>query len=254
MAQQAESALKKLPFEGEYISAKNKKYREVVLLVPFFGARKPQMKRHVEFVNELGFDCVIYNLKKRPNSIGESYFSSQSLFGMKHIWADQIEKLLNEISGNKIVFAFSNPSASAIEAISRRNATDIKGLICDSGPSGELWKSILNYFTHEKPIHFLPLRLAATTYSTLTWNLQFLTAVSQDLEKIPSHFRILSIRGWKDKLISPNQIDKIFEPHPHLDWQKLGLPQAGHLNGLRDFRADYEPAVRQFLDSIATQI
>jgi len=242
------------PFHGELHKAPKKLFQETVLLVPFYGARKPSLKRHVEFLNELGYDVLIFDLYKDTRSLKVKLLSSNELMGVKHIWADQVEAMLNSIPGKKIVFAFSNPSASAIEAIAKRNATDIAGLVCDSGPSGDLLTSMVNYFTHEEPIHFFPLKWAAAAAMTFLWSPNFIQAIHSDLSQLPEGFKVLSIRGWKDKLIPAHFIDQVFEPHLNLDWQKLSLPQSGHLNGLRDFREEYELPVRQFLESISTSL
>ncbi len=34
-------------------------------------------------------------------------------------------------------------------------------------------------------------------------------------------------------------------------WKKLSLPEAGHLNGLRDFPSEYKPAVEDFLNQFS---
>jgi pimeloyl-ACP methyl ester carboxylesterase len=243
-----------LSFNGQWSRAPEKKFQEVVLLVPFWGGKKKNLRRHAELLNRLGFDCILFNLNDDFKNIATQFVSSKLNFGMKRVWADQIEALLNEIGGPKIVFSFSNPSASAIEAIARRSATDVTALICDSGPSGQFWSSMVNFFTFERPLPLFPLKAAAATAISFLWHPQFAKAIQQDLKAIPSGFRILSIRGWKDKLISPQMIDQVFEPNPHLDWQKLSLPQAGHLNGLKDFAEDYEPAVTQFLIEVATPL
>ncbi len=240
----------KLPFEGEWFRSRDKKFEEVVLLVPFWGAKKTNLKRHTEFLNRIGFDCVLFNLKDDLREATAHLLSSKMNFGLKHVWADQIESLLNEIGGTKIVFSFSNPSASAIEAIVRRNASDVRALICDGGPSGQFWNSMLNFFTVEKPLGLFPIRAAAATAISFLWHPQFSKAIHEDLQKFSQSVPILSIRGWKDKLITPQMIDDVFEPHKQLDWKKLSLPQAGHVTGLKDFAQDYEPAVKQFLDEI----
>jgi pimeloyl-ACP methyl ester carboxylesterase len=240
-----------LSFGGEFFAAKVKKYQETIVLVPFFGGQKHQLRRHSEFVGSIGFDSVIFDLKFNVDS---RLFTADARFGMKHIWADQIEKILSELPGRKILYAFSNPSASAIEAVARRGAADIAGLVCDSGPSGRLNQSMMNYYKFEKPIRLLPLRMLAAWAGTLVWNPQFLSAIHHDLEKLPKGFPILSIRGWKDVLISPDQIDLVFDAHPDLDWTKLSLPKAGHLNGLKDFRQDYVTPVETFLSKVATPL
>lgn len=237
-----------LSFNGEFLEASEKKFQETVVFVPFFGGRKPQLRRHSEFVRDLGFDSVLFDLKF---DIDVDIVSPNAGFGMKHVWADQIERVLNEVPGPKILYAFSNPSASAIEAIARRRAHEISGLICDSGPSAKLFWSMVNYFRFEKPVSFRPLRWASALTGTLAWSPDFTQAVHRDLLILPRGFRILSIQGWKDPLIPPDHIDKVFEPHPQIHWTRLGLPQAGHLNGLRDYYDQYVPPVTKFLHSIS---
>ena len=250
----SKSTLEHLPFYGEWFLAPKKKYKETILFVPFYGGHKTEMKRHRDFVNQLGYDCVLFHLMNGPKTISRSLFSSQINFGLKHIWCDQIERILTEIPGKKIIYAFSIPSASAIEAIARRKAIDIKGLVCDSGPSNSLWTSTASYFKGNSPLHFFPLRAVVATWVSLIWEPPFVTSLHEDLSKLPKNFRILSVRGWKDKLVSPEMIDATFEPHHQLNWQKMSLPQAGHINGLKKFASDYEPAVSQFLNEISTPI
>ena len=244
-----------LPFSGELFSAPQKKYEETIVLVPFFGGTKSMMKKHVDFANQQGYDVVAFTLKRFDlTSPKFTPFSSNQMLGLKHIWADQIESILNQIPGNKIVFAFSHPSASAIEAIVRRRAADVKGLVCDSGPSGNLLSSMYNYFTHFKQIKLIPLRALASLAMTVGWSPQFHSMIHGDLEKLPERFKLLSIRGWKDNIISAHDIDKVFEPHTNIDWQRLSLPQAGHLNGLKDFPEEYEAPVAEFMKSISTEL
>jgi pimeloyl-ACP methyl ester carboxylesterase len=242
-----------LPFSGELFRAPEKKFNETMVLVPFFGGTKSMLRRHVDFLNKIGYDVVAFTLKNLEYTSPKfTLFSANQLLGVKHIWADQVEAILNQIPGNKILFAFSNPSASAIEAIVRRNATDVTGLVCDSGPSGHLLSSMYNYFSHYSPIKLIPLRALAALAMTLSWSPQFHSIVHGDLEKIPDGFKILSIRGWKDNIIPAHDIDKVFEPHLNVDWQRLSLPQAGHLNGLKDFAEEYETPVAEFLKGISS--
>ncbi|MFN7825640.1 MAG: hypothetical protein ACK5P6_09785 [Pseudobdellovibrionaceae bacterium] len=242
----------KLPFHGDLLRAPHKKYQETVVLVHFYGARKSSLKRHIEWLNEIGYDCVFFELLDTPKKVKTFLFSSQLNFGIKNIWTDQIEAILNTIPGKKIIFSFSNPSAAAIAAIVRRGAFDISALICEGGPSGDLWKSFYNYFTYEQPLKFYPLIAGAATLTNILWHPHSNEQLQHAVAQLPQSFPILSIRGWKDPLISPQMIDKVFEKHSHLDWQKLSLPLGGHLNGLKDFPHEYKPAVEQFMKEHAT--
>lgn len=243
-----------LPFAGVLHPAAKKTRNEIVLVVPFYGAERHQLKRHIQFLNDQGFDCVDFELDDDIRKFYKAFSRTDGRFGFKEIWTDQIERMLNELPGRKIVFAFSNPSASAIEAIARRHGSDINGLIIDSGPSGDLFESLINFYKHETKIPFYPLRVAAAFGTTLVWHPQYRTIMAADLAKFPSSLKVLSIRGWKDKLITPKMIDEIFEGHKQIDWQKLSLPQAGHLNGLKDFPEEYVPKVAEFLKSISTPV
>lgn len=224
-----------------------KKFQETILFVPFFGAHANSLQRHMDLVAGLGFDSVTFELMDDWGAALTQIISSKGQLGLKHVWADQIENLLNSIPGKKIVYSFSNPTASAFEAIAHRNAWDISAMICDGGPSGQLTKSMLKFFSVEKPVPSLFLRMILAGVSANMWSPHYKTAISQDLDKFPKGFRLLSIRGWKDPLISPEMIDKVFEGHDQIDWEKLSIPEGKHLNGLKDFPEQYVPKVQSFL-------
>ena len=247
---------------GELFKSPQKKYKEVIFFVHFYEGNKRALRRHIEFVNELGFDAFAFNLKGgryrwrdiKRNPQVDFPLSKKNAFGIKHVYADQIEMMLNQVAGDKIIFAFSNPSASAIEAMARRNCSDVKALICDSGPSAKFIQSAYNLYTHDWKLKPLPLRVALTPFLSFGWSLHLHRDIHLDLSRFPQNFPILSIRGWKDPLIPPDHIDRVFEPHSNIQWQKLSLPEAGHLNGLKDFADEYQPGVQRFLSEVATRV
>jgi hypothetical protein len=261
------------PYDGRFFKSRNKKYEETVLFIPFFGAVQRELARHVKLVNDLGYDCVTFDLEKTPALLNFSKgfltpvlnlketvstlklpISSKMKFGLKHVFADQIENMLNLIPGKKIIFAFSNPSGAAIEALARRHCLDVTGLICDSGPSGKFVESFANLAKYDWKINALLLRYSLAPFFSYAWSPHLHKDIHADLDKFPKGFKILSIRGWKDRLIPPDHIDAIFDPHPDLDWRKLSLPEADHLVGLRDFRTEYVPAVQAFMREISTPL
>lgn len=244
----------KYPLDAELFPSEKQRYKETVVIVPFFGSQKAQLQRHIGLFNDLGFNVVTYDQSFTSLTILPQIMSSSQGLGFKHVWGDQIEGLLNAITGDKIIFAMSNPASGAIEAIGRRHGIDIKGLICDGGPTARFFKSIVNYLKTEEPLPTQVLRFGVAGLMTALWSPDFSKTLERDLKRFPKDFPILSIRGWKDHLIAPNHIDMVFEPHPHLQWQKLSLPEADHLNGLRDYPDDYRPAVRAFLEQVATVI
>ena len=225
--------------------------KPTIIFVPFFGGKPPSLQRHFDYVESLGFSHKFVHLTFHIGKFLTKPVSARAhRFGMKSVWADQIEKVLNETPGKKIIFSFSNPTAGAIEAIVRRNAQDILGLIADGGPSGEMWTSIMGYYTYERHLPTWPLRAAAAMFSAFVMEPDFKNLSQKDLSHFPDGFPVLSIRGWKDPLISPRQIDLIFDRHQQIKWQKLSLPEGGHLNGLRDFPNEYKTGVERFLQQI----
>ncbi|MGZ3797988.1 MAG: hypothetical protein ACXVB1_16575, partial [Pseudobdellovibrionaceae bacterium] len=192
---------------------------------------------------------------KLKEALAETFklpISSQMKFGLKHVYADQIENMLNLIPGKKIVFAFSNPGGAAIEALARRRCADVTGAIFDSGPSFKFVESFANVAKYNWNINPLALRYILAPILSYTWSPHLHKDLHHDLQLFPKGYKILSIRGWKDRLIPPDHIDAVFEPYSHLDWRKLSLPEADHLLGLRDHRKEYAPVVEKFLREIST--
>lgn len=262
-----------LPYEGRFFKARNKKFAETVLFVPFFNATQRELARHVKFVNDLGYDCVVFDLQKTPAILDFSHgvwtpikkwkklqetlklpISSHMKFGLKHVYADQIENILNLIPGNKITFSFSNPGGATIEAMARRKCLDVKAAIFDSGPSGKFVESFVNLCKYDWKIDFWPFRYLIAPLLSYAWSPHLHHDITKHLDEFPKGYKILSIRGWKDRLIPPDHIDILFEPHSELDWRKLSLPEADHLIGLRDFRNEYALVVEKFMEEVATPL
>lgn len=250
----AEFANQELPFEGEFFLARNKKFEELIFFVHFYEGSKKQLLRHIRLVNSWGFDAFAFQLSGTLQDLKELNFpiSAKGKFGTKHIYADQIEHLLNLIPGQKIMFTFSNPSASAIEAMARRGCSDTVAMVCDSGPTARFLPSAQKLFTHNYNVKPWALTWALAPFLSVGWSPFFHRDLVPDLNTFPEGFKILSIRGWKDELIPPNHIDEVFEPHTQLHWSKLSIPDAYHLKGLRDFKSEYAPGLERFLNSVAT--
>jgi hypothetical protein len=262
-----------LPYNAQLFKAKTKKFEETVLFVPFFEAKPKDLLRHIRLVNQLGYNAVIFELYQTPAILDFSKglltplkhwkklrktwklpINANMQFGLKHIYADQIESLLNLLPGKKIIYAFSNPSGAAIEAVARRHAVDVTGMICDSGPSGKFVDSFMNLAKHDWKIDSSLLRMSLAPLLSLAWSPKLHKDIGPDLDSLPGGFKILSIRGWKDLLVPPFHIDAIFERQENVAWQRLSLPAAGHLVGLRDFPEEYIPPVTKFLAEVSTPL
>lgn len=222
-------------------------------MVPFFGGTKTHLKRHIEFVEELGFEVhfVPLPLPKRLLSLESISFARKWVgtrrgLGLRYSWAKEIHKALDRIPGKKIVYSFSAPTASAIHAIAHRKQKDVVALIADSGPPYHSVLPFWNYFTHQLPVNKLARGPAAVAALAL-WGGEHAAMLDRDLAKLPKDFPILSIRGWKDPLVSPSMINRVFSSHQQLHTEILALPEGAHLNGLKDFPETYCPRVEGFL-------
>jgi len=238
--------------QGEYLKAQKKRFEEIIVFVPFYFGHKENMKRHAALVNEIGFDCVIFNLTMNTFKAGLQFpFNLRNGWGIKHLWAQEITKILDAFSGNKIIYSFSNPTSAALEAIELRQAKDIKALICDGGPFYDLLSCNWNFFTKESQIPTLPAKLFASFYGRIIWSIHHERELAKSFDSFPEKFPVLSIRGWQDALVPPTSIEKAFKKHPQLDLEILNLPQGGHMDGLKKFPEVYKPKVQNFLESVA---
>lgn len=245
-----------LPYQGEFFFAHNRKHQELIFFVHFYEGSKRKLLRHIRFVNQLGFDAFAFNLSGDFRDLEKFKLpiTPNKKFGLKHSYAYQVQTLLELIPGKKIVYSFSNPSASAIEAIRAINFKDIQGLICDSGPSGHFNRSGFNLFSTELRDRvnfkfFLMLPLISLSWSPfMHWD------VRGDLKKFPQGFPIFTIEGGKDNIIPPHHIEAIFQGLHNLHWEKVLINEAQHLTGLRDCKAEYEPPVADFLQRIGTNL
>lgn len=236
--------------------AQKRLFEETIVFVPFFFGKKEQLKKHAEMVTAMGFNCVTFTLSFQLPTVAKKIpYSKKHGWGLKHIWTEEITSVLDSISGNKIIFSFSNPTSSTLEAIAARDASDIKALVCDGGPFYDLWKCNWNFFTYESPFKLiLPAKFGAGVYAYLLWTQNHEKELCRDLKKLPKNFPILSIRGWLDPLVPTSSIEKAFEKHKQLDLEVLNLPEGKHLDGLKNFPEVYTDHVGKFLSQVATKI
>ena len=241
------------PFDAELMPAKNRRYFETVVLVHHFGGSRRTVLRHARLLNDLGFDCLRFDLIFHHSKPQKNLPITADLkFGVRHVWSDQIESILNALPGRKILYTFSMPSSSAFQAIAKRHGRDVSGIICDGGPFLQMHKCLWNLYEHEYKVENRLMRASFTGASLVLWGLAFKKQMKEALEDIPQGFPVLSIRGWQDKLVPVSAIDEFFALQKNIDLETLALPEADHLAGLRDFPDEYIPRVEGFLKRIAT--
>jgi len=229
--------------QPRFYYAKNKKPGSaVVVFVHFYGGHQRILKRHIQMVNDFGFDAFAFNMPSRKD-LNIKLFEINR-FGLKHLYSKMITYFLDQIPGQKIIFSFSNPSASAIEAITDRlNRNDIQAFICDSGPSGKFMKSAWNLAIQQQQNPWL------MVFFSFFWSLFFHRDLKKQLKKWPEGFPVLSIRPLDDVVIPPDHIEEVFKGTSHLRIQ-VYLPKAGHLNALKLNPIEYTAQIENFLSTI----
>ncbi len=217
----------------------------LIVFVHFYGGHQKVLKRHIQLVNELGFDAFAYNM---PDFAGPKLTLSlyyRKRFGLKHLYAHMLAFFLDQIPGPKIIFGFSNPSAAAIEVIYDRikeNKKDVVGLICDSGPSGAFLRSAWNLAIRVRGQYSL------LGFFSFFWSLRQHHEVDNQLKKFPKNFPLLSLRGGSDPIIPPWHIDLLLKKvEGYLRIKTVIFPEAGHLDALKKFPELYHQAVEEWL-------
>lgn len=232
-----------------YPSGNKKPGLPLVFFIHFYGGHQKVLKRHINLVNGLGYDAFCFNMPNFKQIEGSLWINGE--YGMKHLYADMIRFYLTQISGPKIIFSFSNPSASAIEIMSeyfkRGDGANITGFICDSGPSLAFIRSAWNLgvIVQKQPWLF--------TLFSFSWSWKFHLDLPSQLSYFPKDFPILSIRGEKDSVIPPWHIEKVFANSHLSNLQVLSLPEAGHLDGLKNFPEIYQEKITSWLKHIESK-
>jgi pimeloyl-ACP methyl ester carboxylesterase len=250
-ASSAPSMSKPLPFNAEILPAKNRRYAETVVFVHHFGGSRRTVLRHARMMNDLGFDVLRFDLlfnKTRP--LEELPITGDFRFGVRHIWANQIEAVLNTLPGKKIIYSFSMPSASVLEAMGRRSAQDVTAWICDGGPFLELLRCTWNLYQHQYKVESRILRAAFTALSASLWGFSFAEQMTKHFANLPPSFPVLSIRSWKDPLVPVSAIEAFFALPNRVDLEVISLPEGRHLDGLKRFPEEYIPRVEKFVKRV----
>jgi len=229
-----------------------RRYNATIVFVHHFGGNRSSVKRHQALVSTLGFDSIAFTLDvHNPAPWGKLPFVHRLAPGTRKRWVTDISETLNKVSGPKILYSFSFPSASAIEAFSQCPREEQVAWICDGGPFFHLAACMWNYYTYQEPTRLLPWR--ATKALMGMQSMDFLTLerdVTSAIQRLPARFPVLSIRYWQDVLVPIAAIDAVFRGHDHLSLETLSLPEAPHIGGLTAEPATYKSRVSQFLQRV----
>lgn len=228
------------------------RFKETIVFTPHFGGDLTSIRRHQEFFNQLGYETelVPYEFGIQKNAPSAIFYMKS---GVKGLWLDQLTETLDRIPGPKIIFSFSFPSCIVFQLMAEKPRADVKGWITDGGPFLWPWLGIKNYFKYTRQ-DLLKLQLFAVGAFgfVILGGPIYKWRINRWARNMPRTFPILSIRGGKDALVPEMSIEALFNLNKDMNLKVLRLPEAEHLQGLKQFPEKYRNAVVQFLTPLST--
>jgi pimeloyl-ACP methyl ester carboxylesterase len=209
------------------------------------------LARSIHLVHQLGLDAVWFPLMYNSLEFHALPPVASDGWGFGRVWTNQIARVLKSVQGPKILFTHSMPSNSAMVAVSE-NPQDVICWICDGGPFLRIFECVNNLFKK----HFkmkAPAAYLLSAFSIVWYGRDFQRSLPEKLLSLPTGFPVLSLRGEKDPLVSPEAIDDFFAAGTQLRLIKKSFPEGGHLDLLKRFPQEYEEAIRMFLISVSRQ-
>ncbi len=240
--------INRLPYNGKVHEPPELKSQVVFILVHHYGGNNRTLHRHIKLVNSMGYKAVSFELEgAHKQKMFIPPISKNFKWGLRHIWADRIEEILNCISGEKIIFTLSNPSYSALDAIYRLKAKNIKAIICDGGPFFDIYKSYWNLFTYAIRYNFL-IRIFQTFFGAIYWNtFNYKQNAKKYIKSFSDDIPLLSIRAEQDMLVAEKSIDKCLSTYNKKLITKIIIPEAAHLMGIKKNKKIYRQSILKFL-------
>jgi len=248
-----------LPFEGEYLHSPSKRHKEIVVFIHHFGGSKKTTRRHQKLILDEGYDCVIFNLYYHSFDSGLSQWKRVGKFfthfltfhkNFIHSWSFQLNEVLNQIPGQKILFSLSSPSTSVVGVLGHYKRTDIQGWVCDCGPFLDAWSCFRNYNSLLANIKnpFLLYLINASAF-VMFGGIGYKARMKSWLSQFPMNFPVLSLRCEKDLLVPPTSIDKFFNISNALRIFRHTFKDLGHLEGIKRAPQEYRQVLVQFLQA-----
>ena len=248
------SSVNSFPHEGEIFDPEHKKFEEIIVFIHWYGGHKKQLKRHIQFVNQLGFRACAFNLFPQPFKGSRILLKNPRIYftTLLSIWSRQVLEILSYIQKEKkILFSFSFSCNVVTQVFSK--IPNVTAVVFDGGPFSGVLENSWRYQSYQEPVKNPLLRVLAVMLWILFcgfFSLRF--KIHPALRKWPAGLPVLSFRVLKDVLVPPSSIDKILKPHSQLDLTVALIPKVQHLQGMK-FQPDfYQKILRQFLIKYST--
>lgn len=246
--------LNSFPHEGEIFNPKEKKFEEVIIFIHWYGGHKKQLKRHVQFVNELGFRAFVFNLFPQPFKGSRTLLKNPRTYFTPLLfrWSRQILDVLSYFENEKkILFGFSFGCNVMTQIFAK--VSNVTAVVFDGGPFSGILENSWRYQSYQEPVKNPLLRSMAVLLWILFCGFFILRLkIHSSLRKWPAGLPVLSFRAEKDLLVPPDSIDKVLKLHSQLNLTTALIQEVQHLQGMK-FQTDfYQKTLRQFLVKYGT--
>ncbi len=231
---------------------KDSYFRPVIALIHNFGGTEEHFLKHVQYLNQLGFDAVTFDLSWHKNGDRVIFFRR-----IRKAWSKEIKTALTEILQKRdiIVFTFSGLGACTFDAVAEllpRHRDKIKSLIFDSGPFDEYSTCVDRMLEYYYGIKTKWLRSALTKLLVFAWdpeNSQTTRQKIAEILKLKPELPVLSIEGARDKIVPIAFIQNCFEMirNTSQHFTQVIFELGGHLTSFKEEPAKYKATLRKFL-------
>ncbi len=240
-----------MTINGKYHASDNKKHNTLIVLVHHLGGVPEQLKHHIAFLNQNGFDVYSYSAFLSGKSHWNDFLPTMknAKEGVVKIWSKELEEVLDQFKEDKVIFSFSFPSLAALLTASKRK--DIKALVCDGGPFSHLLLAVWRFFTYHHPIHNIFFKIHLTIQMYLAFKPSLIkSSIKKQLPLLPKNLPVLSLQSLKDRQVPPAYINNCFSKIKHINLNVCQLKHSAHLQGLKTEREFYIKNVLDFLKKI----
>ena len=237
-----------IKINGRYHASGNKKYNTLIILVHHLGGVPEQLKHHITFLNQNGFDVYSYPAFLSGKNHWKDFLPiiKNTKEGVVKVWSKELEEVSDQFKEDKIIFSFSFPSLSALLTASKRK--DIKALICDGGPFSHLFLAVWRFFTYHQPIPNIFFKLYLTIQMYLAFKPSLIKRnIKKQLPNLHENRHVVSLQSLKDRQIPSAYINSFFNKIKHINLSVCQLKYSGHLQGLKTERETYISGVLDFL-------
>ncbi len=213
------------------------KFKKAVILVHGFEANKIKMLRYCQFLNEAGFDILLFDLRYFGDSQGK--YCSLGFYERNDIKA--AVKFLNEVKGIKNIGILAESMGAAATVLCLKEEGLVKCVVIDS-PFSNLKELLVYRGKKDKGLsRWLVELIAFIAEKRLHYSMNWLS-FEDEIKKINTP--IFVICGQKDQKVPFEQCEKMYNNanNSNVFWKV----DCGHTEGFKFYPREYQYKALEF--------